>query len=56
LRRFPSQDGQTLFNQYRGKRLRIRGSLQPMPFNLGEARLVRLVIEVADPAQIEVMD
>jgi Papain family cysteine protease len=49
--KFPAQDREGLFKYYKGKRIRVRGSLQPFAYQAG----TRLMIEVADPAQIEIV-
>jgi hypothetical protein len=49
LDRFPAKEPQALLKLYRGKQLRVRGSVQPVALRTG----TRLVIEVVDPGQIE---
>jgi hypothetical protein len=51
LGKFPTQDPKALFDLYRGKELRVRGSVQPISMAKG----VHLVIEVGDPEQIELV-
>ncbi len=51
LDRFPAQQAAELFKHYRGKQLKVRGSMQPISTSSG----TRLVLEVADPSQIEVV-
>jgi hypothetical protein len=51
LDKFPVKDAQQLLKSYSRKRIRVRGSVQPMSLTSG----TRLVIEVADPGQIEVV-
>jgi hypothetical protein len=55
LHRFPVSDPQVLMRQYGGKRLRVRGSLQPYALVIDKAPSNLLVIEVSDPGQIEVV-
>jgi hypothetical protein len=56
LRKFPAQDGPALFKHYRGKQLRVRGFLQPFAMTIGGTPTTRLVMEVGDPRQIEVVE
>jgi hypothetical protein len=56
LSRFPAREPQALFQHYRGKRVRVRGSLQPVEMLLSDGALRRVILEVVDPGQIEVAD
>jgi hypothetical protein len=56
LRKFPAQEGKALFGHYRGKRLRVRGFLQPFTMTVGGTPTTRLVMEVGDPRQIEMVE
>jgi cathepsin L len=56
LSKFPVQEPQALFRLYRGKHLRVRGSLQPITFVIGDAKTTVLLLEVGEPRQIEVIE
>jgi hypothetical protein len=51
LDKFPAQNADALYKHYRGKQLRVRGSMQAITTASG----THLVLEVADPGQIEVV-
>ncbi|MBX6312865.1 MAG: hypothetical protein IRY99_08115 [Isosphaeraceae bacterium] len=49
LAQFPAKSPRALLDRYRGKEIRVRGSVQTNPINIGN----RPIIEVDDPDQIE---
>lgn len=51
LAKFPTKNSHALLESYRGKVIRVRGSVQPNPINVGN----RPIIEVDDADQIEVV-
>jgi hypothetical protein len=56
LHKFGAADNRTLLESYQGKRIRVRGSLQPNPLFVGKQYLGdRPFIEVANPKQIEIV-
>jgi hypothetical protein len=53
LTRFPAQEPEALFRLFRGKHLRVRGSLQPATFLTAGVKSAQFLMEVGDPGQIE---
>jgi cathepsin L len=51
LGKFPEKDEQALIRSFSRKRIRVRGSVQAIPMMSGK----RMIIEVGDPSQIEVV-
>jgi hypothetical protein len=56
LHKFGGASDHDLLESYRGKKIRVHGSLQFNPLYIGKRYLGdRPVVEVADPAQIEIV-
>lgn len=51
MAKFPSKSDRELLDTYRGKEIRVRGSVQAMRFTVGN----RPILEVGDPEQIEIV-
>lgn len=55
LGKFPAKSDSELLDSYRGKKIRVRGSVQTNWIKVGDKLINRPIIEVGDPEQIQVV-